>query len=434
MVWQDMPSSLYNREKYSEDELKLIDKQWDTEWKRVMDYLYNHPSIVMWVPYNEGWGQRDTEKVTEWTKEYDPSRLVNNASGWTDKGVGDVHDIHNYPDPRMIDLEEDRAIVLGEFGGLGWPIKDHVWVESETNWGYRSHEGKEQYTNDYIGLITKLKPMIDKGLAAAVYTQTTDCEVEVNGLLTYDRKVKKLKPEEVYSLNHFYLPPVFSNTSNSFLDEIVVGFEADNKNPIIRYTTDGTDPTSESKEYKEKIKVTDDTTIKARAFWNDGIQSAVVSHTYTNYSGEIIKASDIKVLNSGLKYELYKGLWRELPDFENIKLHKKGTVEFFDLGCSLLENEFALSFSGYIKLQETAVYTFSIDSDDGTKLFIADRELVDNDGVHGMNEVSGEIALEAGLHKIKLLYFQGRGGLGLNVYYQANGILRTIIPEGVLFH
>jgi len=213
----------------------------------------------------------------------------------------------------------------------------------------------------------------------------------------------------------------------------MVGLEAEN-NAVIRYTTDGTDPSVESEEYKGKIKITDDTNLKARAFWNNGIQSAVVSHTYTNYSGNIVESADIKVFKPGLKFELYKGLWRELPDFDNLKIYKSGTAEFFDLACTIMENEFALSFTGYIKLPETDVYTFTIDSDDGTNLFIADRKLADNDGVHGMREMSGEIALEAGMHKIKLMYFQGRGGLGLNVYYQASGISKTIMPAEILYH
>ncbi len=432
MVWQDMPSSLYDRDKYSAKELESIDALWDTEWKGVIDYLFNHPSIVMWVPFNEGWGQHDTERITEWTKKYDPSRLVNNASGWTDKNVGDVHDIHNYPDPRMIDLEEDRAIVLGEFGGLGWPVKDHVWVESETNWGYRSHEGKEQYKNDYISLITKLKPLIKKGLAAAIYTQTSDCEVEVNGLLTYDRAIKKLEPEEINSLNNFYLPPEFTNIANSFLGEISVGLKVDDKKAEIRYTIDGSDPTSESEKYSSPIILIDDRNVKARAFWKNGLKSTVVTHTYTNYSGKIIEAVKPEIKKSGVKYDLYKGMWQNLPDFENMKPAKTENTKFIDLSCTDLTQEYALRFTGYIKVPQTSVYTFSVDSDDGTKFYVADQEIITNDGIHGMKEISGEIALEEGWHNIKLMFFQGRGGQGLKAYIQGAGMKKQIISENLL--
>jgi len=429
MVWQDMPSSLYNRDSYTEDELKVIDTQWEKEWENVMDYLYNYPSIVMWVPFNEGWGQYDTERITEWTKQYDPSRLVNNASGWTDKEVGDVHDIHNYPDPRMIPIEENRAIVLGEFGGLGWPVKDHVWIESETNWGYRSHEGKEQYKNDYIGLITKLKPLIDQGLAAAVYTQTSDCEVEVNGLLTYDRAIKKLEPEEIYSLNNFYLPPVFTNTVNSFLGELLIGLESSDEEAEIRYTTDGTDPVIESDLYTKPIKITSDTNIKARSFWKDGTKSAVVSHSYVNYTGKTIASVMPDITKNGIKYELFKGLWQELPDFNELKYIKSGDADKIDLSCTELDQEYAIRFYGYIKIPVTGVYTFFVDSDDGTKLFIADEEVIVNDGIHGMREVSGELALDEGYHSIELLFFQGRGGQGLKTHIQGPGMKKQIISE-----
>jgi len=434
MVWQDMPSSLYDRAKYNAQELKEIDTQWELEYKRMIDALHNHPSIVMWVVFNEGWGQYDTERLTKWTKEYDPSRLVNNASGWTDRKVGDVMDIHRYPDPGMPALEESRAAVLGEFGGLGWPIAEHVWVESSGNWGYRSHEGKEQYKNDYINLIKKLKPLKENGLAAAVYTQTTDCEVEVNGLMTYDRKIMKLEPEEISTLNNFYLPPSFTKSVSSFLGEISVGIVSDDKDAVIRYTTDLSEPTKDSAEYSKPVKLTKDTTVKAKAFWKNGVESATVSHSYVNYSGKTIAPADVEITDKGLQYELYKGQWQMLPDFSKLTPDDTGTAKKMDLSCTELKENFGLKFSGYINVGQTDVYTFYTDSDDGTKLFVTGQEIVTNDGVHGMQEVSGEIALEAGWHKIELVFFQGTGGVGLNTSYQSAGISKRIIPEDVFGH
>jgi len=178
LVWQDMPNG--NR-----------GETFEQEWRNVIDMLRNSPAIVMWVPFNEGWGQYDTERIVKLTREYDPTRLVNEASGWNNRGFGDVRDIHKYPGPAMPPLEEDRAAVLGEFGGLGLPIKGHLWWDKR-NWGYRNLEKKAQLQEDYEKLIRQLQPMVDKGLCAAVYTQTSDCEGEVNGLMTYDRKVLKL--------------------------------------------------------------------------------------------------------------------------------------------------------------------------------------------------------------------------------------------------
>jgi hypothetical protein len=170
--------------------------QFADELEAVVGFLRNHPSIVMWVPFNEGWGQHDTEGIVDWLQRTDPTRLVNNASGWTDRGVGDVLDIHRYPGPgapapETISPITPRAAVLGEFGGLGLPMADHTWVE-EDNWGYRSYETLEDLNGAYGDLLTQLRPLIGEGLAAAIYTQTTDVEIEVNGIMSYDRKVIKL--------------------------------------------------------------------------------------------------------------------------------------------------------------------------------------------------------------------------------------------------
>jgi hypothetical protein len=184
LVWQDMPSGDFAKS----DDGK---KNYRRELQAMIDALRNHPSIVMWVPFNEGWGQHDTEGVAGWTQKYDPSRPVNEASGWHDKGSGDVADMHNYPGPGMRQPEPNRVGVLGEFGGLGMPVRGHTW-QAEKNWGYVSYENANQLTDAYVELLTMLRPMIGRGLSAAVYTQTTDVEIEVNGLLTYDRAAVKM--------------------------------------------------------------------------------------------------------------------------------------------------------------------------------------------------------------------------------------------------
>jgi len=195
LVWQDMPSGdgyIGGRDPDLKRTAQSA-RQFDLEYKRNIDALVNHPCIVMWVPFNEGWGQFDTERIASWTKSYDPTRLVNSASGWTDRGVGDVHDIHSYPGPAAPPNEPLRAAVLGEFGGLGLPLEGHTW-QDERNWGYRSFEDRESLSAAYVSLLRNLEPLIGEGLAAAVYTQTTDVEIEVNGLMTYDRAVIKIDP------------------------------------------------------------------------------------------------------------------------------------------------------------------------------------------------------------------------------------------------
>lgn len=203
LVWQDMPSGRFEGEP--------AQAQFARELEGVMASLGNHPSIVMWVPFNEGWGQHQTESYVGRLRDLDPTRLVNNASGWTDKGVGDVMDVHRYPGPGAPSLEllAGRAPVLGEFGGLGLPLPGHTWVDEE-NWGYRSFETLEELNQAYAHLLFQLRPLIAEGLAAAVYTQTTDVEVEVNGIMTYDREVVKLSDASVALHTSLYVsqPPL----------------------------------------------------------------------------------------------------------------------------------------------------------------------------------------------------------------------------------
>jgi beta-galactosidase/beta-glucuronidase len=202
LVWQDMPSGDRHIGKEDPDLVRTEESamQYEVELKRMMDALHNHPSIVMWVPFNEGWGQYDTERIAEWVRGYDPTRLVNSASGWVDRGVGDVYDIHVYPGPALPPVEPNRAAVLGEFGGLGLPVKGHTWQE-EKNWGYRSFSSPRQLTEAYLELLKQLQPLIGRGLSAAVYTQTTDVEIEVNGLMTYDRAVMKMDIRQIAAAN-----------------------------------------------------------------------------------------------------------------------------------------------------------------------------------------------------------------------------------------
>lgn len=202
MVWQDMPSGDKFVRKGKPDIKRSVEsaRNFRREWKAEIDYLRNHPSVVVWVPFNEGWGQFKTSGIIDWTREYDPTRLVDGPSGWQDRGSGDMVDMHSYPGPGMFPIEEKRASVLGEYGGLGLPVKDHLWLKNG-NWGYRSFDKREQLAERYRLLTDDLKPLVARGLAAAVYTQTTDVEREVNGFMTYDRKVVKFDADELAAMH-----------------------------------------------------------------------------------------------------------------------------------------------------------------------------------------------------------------------------------------
>ena len=202
LIWQDMPSGdkYIGRNQADLARSKESVEQFKLELERIITNLRNHPSVVVWVLFNEGWGQFETEALTEWVKKMDPTRLVDSASGWVDRGVGDLKDIHAYPGPAMPPLEADRAVVLGEFGGLGLPVPFHTW-QQDKSWGYRNFASFQELTQGYVDLIKKLKDYVHRGLSAAVYTQTSDVEIEVNGLLTYDRVQLKVLRDKVAPFN-----------------------------------------------------------------------------------------------------------------------------------------------------------------------------------------------------------------------------------------
>jgi hypothetical protein len=236
LVWQDMPSPFFRNER-DEGVQPMVAAEWKTNFEAEMREMVrergNHPSIVMWVPFNEGWGQNDIEWAKSMAlkvKEWDATRLVNNASGWTDMKVGDTFDLHLYPGPGLVRPESARAGVLGEFGGLGLPIDGHTWVGKD-NWGYVSYKTKEELTGAYAEMLKRMPMLIGQGLSAAVYTQTTDVEIEVNGWLTYDREIWKIDPDRAKAATMpLYAPPPVVRT--------LVPHAGDEGGIAWRYTTD----------------------------------------------------------------------------------------------------------------------------------------------------------------------------------------------------
>ncbi|MDE0102609.1 MAG: beta-galactosidase [Bryobacterales bacterium] len=212
LVWQDMPNgnlrrgqpdSLLVRPTDAEDAQRPEDsaEQFEAELAELIDTFSFFPSVVMWVPFNEGWGQYDVERIDSAIRQWDSTRLVNATSGWTDRGIGDVFDAHMYPGPGMELVSEERATLLGEFGGLGWPVDGHLWWTDRRNWGYRTYFSREELNARYQDVVGNLVGPRAQGLAAAIYTQTTDVEGEVNGLMTYDRELVKFDVESVLALH-----------------------------------------------------------------------------------------------------------------------------------------------------------------------------------------------------------------------------------------
>ncbi|MEI5985905.1 sugar-binding domain-containing protein [Sphingobacterium sp. PU5-4] len=215
LVWQDMPSGdlggnfwdmqpgKISSAKHDKDRSPESEAIYRKEWKSIMAQLHNYPSIVIWVPFNEAWGQFKTKEIVDWTIQNDPSRLVNGASGGNFNAPGHILDIHNYPDAAMPSPElfgDKYILALGEFGGLGLPVENHTWQQKD-NWGYQSFKNADELKKRYSGLVDHLTRLIPLGLSAAVYTQTTDVEIETNGLMTYDRKVIKIPVTELNGIH-----------------------------------------------------------------------------------------------------------------------------------------------------------------------------------------------------------------------------------------
>jgi hypothetical protein len=217
IVWQDMPNGgLIDGEGIAMLSLLLGFRRTDThglrwfgradagnrarykiELQGMIDHLFNTACIAVWVPFNESWGQFESVEISDWVKAYDPGRLVDHASGWFDQGGGDFQSRHVYFKKLKHPKPDQRAFVISEFGGYSLKIPDHVWDEDK-KFGYRFYGTSEALTEAYLALLeNELKPLIPQGLAAAIYTQATDVEIEINGFLTYDRKIEKMNGEQL---------------------------------------------------------------------------------------------------------------------------------------------------------------------------------------------------------------------------------------------
>ena len=211
LVWQDMPSiadnssGIWGNRAYDTGTDSQVTEEgkanYYKEWSEIIEAFKPFPCIVSWVPFNEAWGQFDTEEVVKFTRALDPTRLINYASGGNFiKCSGDILDLHNYPHPEMYLYDKDYINILGEYGGIGWPVEGHLW-QPDQNWGYIQYKSEEEVLATYEKYAIMLTYLVDWGFSSAIYTQLTDVEGEVNGLMTYDRKVMKLDIDRLNEIN-----------------------------------------------------------------------------------------------------------------------------------------------------------------------------------------------------------------------------------------
>jgi len=432
LVWQDMPSgdkSIWGNMP-DIDKSKEATEQYELELKRMIETKYNHPSIIMWVPFNEGWGQFETGRITRLIADYDTTRLVNSSSGWTDRGTGNINDIHHYPDPVVQPSEEKRAIVLGEFGGLGLPLQGHTWEQK--NWGYRNMA-------DTLQLLTKFESYTDmvhrfvkeNGLSATIYTQTTDVETETNGLMTYDRKVNKMGVENVYKANKNINPPSLISSLRMFTDKYIVELRNFREGGKIFYTIDGSDPAENSSKYTAPFDISETTTIKTFTKWEDATSRTT---SYYLEKKSLLAAVGVDKVKPGLKATIYNGDFNVLPDFSALKPVIIKTVPGVYHTVSGRDSLFSIVFEGYLLIPADGVYGLYVNSDDGSKMIIDGTDPVVNDGIHGMKEEGRNYPLAKGYHKLRIEYFQRVGGMGLQFLVEASDQPKKIVPATWLFN
>ena len=439
-VWQDMPSGW--------NDSPEAQRYFEAELRAMLDDLHSVPSIVVWVPFNEKWGQFDTQRIVGIVQRADSSRLVNDASGWQHANVGDIIDVHRYQGPQAMRGEQGRVAVVGEFGGLGFKVAGRAWAGDA--WGYGGlFPDREALQSRYDLLVNRLWHDRDThGIGAGVYTQLTDVEVELNGFLTYDRAVLKFDTARTAAVNRGHAPYVLPEIAD-FTDAVRVSITQGTPTEI-RYTTDGSEPSATSAVYRGPFTITRSTTVRAKSFVN-GVATAAPEGRVDYRKGAGRAPTIATALRPGLDYEYmeettpepaYRMNWPvrfavEHPTRQanDVPAKKTGTVADFTLAPRDTNELFSFRYSGYLRVPRTGVYTFTAISDDGAGLWFGEQNVFWSLGQSPKaTETSGQVALQAGLHAFNATYFQAYGPMTLEMYVEGPGITRRRIPASWLFH
>ena len=438
-VWQDMPSGW--------NDSPRAQQEFASEIRAMIDDLRNHPSIIMWVPFNEKWGQFDVPRIVSIIQGMDSSRLVNDVSGWQHENVGHIIDVHRYQGPQAMRGANGRVAVVGEFGGLGYKEAGHTWAGDA--WGYGGlFETREALADRYDLLMKRLYRDRDThGIGAGVYTQMTDVEVELNGFFTYDRAALKFDTARTAAVNRGLAPYILPELAD-FTDTVRVMIHQGTPTEV-RYTIDGSEPTAASPLYRAPFLVRRTTTVRARSFV-DGRPTAAPEARTEFRRGPGHPAVTAPVV-PGLRYEFFRDTtpepafrmnwpvrWQlERPEKRpnDIAPHRTGTVATVTLAPADTAEMFGMRYTGYIRVPRTGVYTFTALSDDGAGMWFGDRNVFWSLGQSPKTtETWGRIALQAGLHPITVTFFQAYGPRALELYIEGPGVRRQQIPASMLFH
>lgn len=439
-VWQDMPSGW--------NDSPAARRDFETELRAMIEDLHNVPSIIVWVPFNEKWGQFDTRRLVGVIESLDTTRLVDDASGWQDEGAGEIIDVHRYQGPQAMFGTKSRVAVVGEFGGLGYKVNGHAWAGD--TWGYGGlFSSTDSLADRYALLLDRLfRDRDDYGISAGVYTQLTDVEVELNGFMTYDRAVVKVDTALTAAVNRG-LAPYVQPELTEFTDSVRLTISQGTPTTV-HYTLDGSAPTATSPLYRAPLTLRQTTTVRARSFVNGQPTAAPEARVeYRKVAG--MPAVTPARLAAGLDYEYFADTTTERPfrvhwpipaavDHRDprpndVSPKKHGVVTTFTLAPRDTNEMFAFRYTGYIRVPKTGVYTFLARSDDGTALWIGDRRVFGSIGQSPKTtETWGSIALQAGLHPITVSYFQAYGPMHLEMLVEGPGLSRRPIPASMLFH
>ena len=227
-------------------------------------------------------------------------------------------------------------------------------------------------------------------------------------------------------------PPVITSDWDIFIDDCDIQIVSDRKNVDIRYTLDGSIPHSASARVKRTVRIAETTTVSARIFRNGKPVSGTAQQTFKKIRPN--PSSTVMEVKSGIHFAYFEGEWDLLPDFDRITPVKSGVLSDFSFAPRDREEYFGFQYTGFVNVPKDGVYSFFTDSDDGSRLYIGEELVVDNDGLHGMQEQDGMIALAAGLHPIRVIFFEKTGGDGLKVSYKGSGFEKQPIPGDFLFH
>ena len=439
LVWQDMPNA--------DNETDASKRQFERELGEMVDDFYNYPSIIAWVVFNEGWGQFDAVRLTNKTEAQDPSRLAVDVSGWQTQGAGDVIDVHRYQGPVEVPPRGGRASLVGEFGGLGLPIESHLWKEG-SNWGYEgTFETRAGFLDAYEQRMKRLWHSKETAhMSGGIYTQITDVEAEVNGILTYDRDITKASQARIAAVNEGRTPYILPE-ERRFIGEAQVELENWADGTTIRYTLDGHTPTTDSDPYDGPLTIREATTVKARAFRGDTPVSPVASARFEPSEGLAAASVSEGELEQGLRYEYfdqtaaqnapYHRHWplrRYMEQGDRLEAAKSGPADDIGLAPRERDSLYAFNYEGYLRVPQTGTYTFTVHADDGVSLLVGGEELTDRAGQSPSMTINrAQVPLQAGLHDFTLRHFQAYGPATLEVYMQGPGMEKQRIPASMFF-